>query len=384
MLSTNNLFSPMKIRGVHFSNRIVVPPMCQYSAHEGYVDDWHLVNLGRFAMGGAGLIITEATAVQKKGRITHGCPGLWTDEQIIGHSRIAQFISRNGAIPGIQLGHAGRKASMQRPWHGNGPLNEDDLTRGDMPWKIVAPSACSVDDGWEIPEELSVEKIDELIDDFVAAAMRAVRAGYRVIELHGAHGYLIHSFLSPVSNKRNDKYGGNLSRRMRLAIEISSALRRSIPDEMPLFFRVSSTDNVENGWSIEDSVALANELRNVGVDVIDCSSGGISGSATAAKGKRMPGYQVPFAEKIKQNANVMTMAVGLITHPEQANQIIENGQADLVAVAREALFNPMWAAQAAQYLNQDTQFSLWPKQSGWWLERREKSSEFFSPELNGD
>ena len=214
--------------------------------------------------------------------------------------------------------------------------------------------------------------------------MRAVRAGYRVIELHGAHGYLIHSFLSPVSNKRNDKYGGNLSRRMRLAIEISSALRRSIPDEMPLFFRVSSTDNVENGWSIEDSVALANELRNVGVDVIDCSSGGISGSATAAKGKRMPGYQVPFAEKIKQNANVMTMAVGLITHPEQANQIIENGQADLVAVAREALFNPMWAAQAAQYLNQDTQFSLWPKQSGWWLERREKSSEFFSPELNSD
>jgi len=380
----NNLFTPISIRGVVFPNRIVVPPMCQYSAHEGYVDDWHLVNLGRFAIGGAGLIITEATAVQKKGRITHGCPGLWTDEQIIGHSRIAQFISRNGAIPGIQLGHAGRKASMQRPWHGNGPLNEDDFTRGDMPWKIVAPSACSVDDGWEIPEELSVEKIDELIDDFVAAAMRAVRAGYRVIELHGAHGYLIHSFLSPVSNKRNDKYGGNLSRRMRLAIEISSALRQSIPDEMPLFFRVSSTDNVENGWSIEDSVALANELRNVGVDVVDCSSGGISGSATAAKGKRMPGYQVPFAEKIKQNANVMTMAVGLITHPEQANQIIENGQADLVAVAREALFNPMWAAQAAQYLNQDTQFSLWPKQSGWWLERREKSSEFFSPELNSD
>ena len=358
--------------------------MCQYSAHEGYVDDWHLVNLGRFAMGGAGLIITEATAVQKKGRITHGCPGLWTDEQIIGHSRIAQFISRNGAIPGIQLGHAGRKASMQRPWYGNGPLNEDDFSRGDMPWKIVAPSPCSLGEGWEIPEELSIEKIGELIDDFVTAAMRAVSAGYQVIELHGAHGYLIHSFLSPVSNKRNDKYGGDLSRRMRLAIEISSALRQSIPDEMPLFFRVSSTDNVANGWSIEDSVTLANELKNVGVDVIDCSSGGISGSATAAKGKRMPGYQVPFAEKIRQNANVMTMAVGLITHPEQANQIIENGQADLVAVAREALFNPMWAAQAAQHLNQDRQFSLWPKQSGWWLERREKSSEFFRPELNGD
>ena len=356
--------------------------MCQYSAHEGYVDDWHLVNLGRFAMGGAGLIITEATAVQKKGRITHGCPGIWKDEQIIGHSRIAQFISRNGAIPGIQLGHAGRKASMQRPWYGNGPLNEDDFRRGDMPWNIVAPSACSVGEGWQIPEEMSEEQICELIDDFIAAARRAISAGYKVIELHGAHGYLIHSFLSPVSNKRTDKYGGDLSGRMKLAIDISSALRRSISDETPLFFRVSSTDNLENGWSIEDSVELAKELKKVGVDVIDCSSGGISGSATAATGKRMPGYQVPFAEKIKQNANIMTMAVGLITHPEQANQIIESEQADFVAVAREALFNPMWAAQAAQYLNQDKQFTLWPKQAGWWLERREKSSEFYNPELN--
>ena len=383
-MSNNNLFSPANIRGVDFPNRIVVPPMCQYSAHEGYVDDWHLVNLGRFAMGGAGLIITEATAVQKKGRITHGCPGIWKDEQIIGHSRIAQFISRNGAIPGIQLGHAGRKASMQRPWYGNGPLNEDDFERGDMPWNIVAPSACSVGEGWQIPEEMSEEQICELIDDFIAAARRAISAGYKVIELHGAHGYLIHSFLSPVSNKRTDKYGGDLHGRMKLAIDISSALRRSISDEMPLFFRVSSTDNLENGWSIEDSVELAKELKKVGVDVIDCSSGGISGSATAARGKRMPGYQVPFAEKIKQNANIMTMAVGLITHPEQANQIIESGKADLVAVAREALFNPMWAAQAAQHLNQDKQFTLWPKQSGWWLERREKSSEFYSPELNSD
>ena len=356
--------------------------MCQYSAHEGYVDDWHLVNLGRFAMGGAGLIITEATAVQKKGRITHGCPGIWKDEQIIGHSRIAQFVSRNGAIPGIQLGHAGRKASMQRPWYGNGPLNEVDFERGDMPCKIVAPSARSVGEGWQIPEELSKEQICELIDDFISAARRSISAGYKVIELHGAHGYLIHSFLSPVSNKRTDKYGGDLSGRMRLAIEIASGLRRSIPDETPLFFRVSSTDNVENGWSIKDSVELAKELKKVGVDIIDCSSGGISGSATAATGKRMPGYQVPFAEKIKQNANIMTMAVGLITHPEQANQIIESEQADFVAVAREALFNPMWAAQAAQYLNQDKQFTLWPKQAGWWLERREKSSEFYKPEVN--
>ena len=335
-------------------------------------------------MGGAGLIITEATAVQKKGRITHGCPGIWEDEQILGHSRIAQFISNNGAIPGIQLGHAGRKASMQRPWDGNGPLNNDDFERGDMPWKIVAPSACSVGEGWQVPEELSEEKIRELINDYVSAAKRSVSAGYKVIELHGAHGYLIHSFLSPVSNKRTDKYGNSLSGRMRLAIEVSSALRGSIPDDMPLFFRVSSADDVTNGWSIENSVELASELKKVGVDVIDCSSGGISGSATAARGKRMPSYQVPFADKIKQDADIMTMAVGLITHPEQANRIIESEQADFVAVAREALFDPMWAAHAAQYLNQEKKFKLWPKQSGWWLERREKSSEFYKPELNGD
>ena len=383
-MSTSNLFSPLNIRGVEFPNRVVVPPMCQYSANEGYVNDWHLVNLGRFAMGCAGLIITEATAVQKKGRITHGCPGIWEDEQILGHSRIAQFISSNGAIPGIQLGHAGRKASMQRPWYGNGPLNNDDFERGDMPWKIVGPSACSVGEGWQVPEELSEEQICELINDYVSAAKRSVSAGYKVIELHGAHGYLIHSFLSPVSNKRTDKYGNNLSGRMRLAIEVSSALRDSIPNDMPLFFRVSSADDVANGWSIKNSVELANELKRVGVDVIDCSSGGISGSATAARGKRMPGYQVPFADKIKRDADIMTMAVGLITHPEQANRIIENGQADFVAVAREALFDPMWAAHAAQYLNQDKQFKLWPKQSGWWLERREKTSEFYKPEANGD
>lgn len=383
-MTINNLFSPISIRGAVFPNRIVVPPMCQYSAHEGYVDDWHLVNLGRFAMGGAGLIITEATAVQKIGRITHGCPGIWEDGQIIGHSRIAQFISRNGSIPGIQLGHAGRKASMQRPWYGNGPLNEDDIARGDIPWGIVAPSALSVEDGWQLPETLSEEQISELINDYISAARRSIRAGYKMIEIHGAHGYLIHSFLSPISNHRTDKYGFDLSGRIRIAIEISDAIRRSIPDEIPLFFRISSTDNVKNGWTIDESVYLANELRKVGVDVIDCSSGGISGSATAAKGKRMPGYQVHFSEKIRKNAEIMTMAVGLITHPKQADKLIRNAQADFVAVAREALFNPMWAAQAAQYLNQDREFSLWPKQSGWWLERREKSSEFYKPEFDSD
>ncbi|MCH1464850.1 MAG: NADH:flavin oxidoreductase/NADH oxidase [Alphaproteobacteria bacterium] len=380
MSGAPNLFSPLKIRGVELPNRIAIPPMCQYSAHDGHVDDWHLVNLGRFAMGGAGLIFTEATAVQKCGRITHGCPGIWSDSQIIGHAKITSFLSQNGAVPAIQLGHAGRKASMQRPWFGNGPLDSADFERGDMAWPIVGPSAVPVGAGWLEPEALSEAQIDALIDDFIAAARRSIIAGYKIIELHGAHGYLIHSFLSPLSNQRNDKYGGDLAGRMRLAIEVSGAVRRAIPDHMPLFFRISAVDNIEGGWQLEDTLSLAGELAKLGVDVLDCSSSGIAGAATAAAGKRQPGFQVPYAEAVRANTNLMSMAVGLITHPEQANNIIQTGQADLVAVAREALFNPMWAAQAARYLGMDDRFNSWPEQSGWWLERREKSSEFYAPE----
>ena len=331
-------------------------------------------------MGGAGLIFTEATAVQKCGRITHGCPGIWSDSQIIGHARITSFLSQNGAVPAIQLGHAGRKASMQRPWFGNGPLDNTDFERGDMAWPIVGPSAVPVGEGWLAPEAMSEAHIETLIDDFITAARRSIAAGYKVIELHGAHGYLIHSFLSPLSNQRNDKYGGDLAGRMRLAIEVSAAVRRAIPDEMPLFFRISAVDNIEGGWQLVDTLSLANELAKVGVDVLDCSSSGIAGAATAATGKRQPGFQVLYAESVSKNTDLMSMAVGLITHPEQANVIIQAGQADVVAVAREALFNPMWAAQAARYLGMDDKFSYWPEQSGWWLERREKSSEFYQPE----
>ncbi len=380
MSATPNLFSPLKIRGIELPNRIVIPPMCQYSAHDGHVDDWHLVNLGRFAMGGAGLIFTEATAVQKCGRITHGCPGIWSDSQIIGHARITNFLSQNAAVPAIQLGHAGRKASMQRPWFGNGPLNSADFERGDMAWPIIGPSAVPVGEGWLEPEAMSEAQIDALIDDFIAAARRSVIAGYKVIELHGAHGYLIHSFLSPISNQRNDKYGGGLAGRMRLAIEISEGVRQAIPDHMPLFFRISAVDNIEGGWQLEDTLSLATDLAKRGVDVLDCSSSGIVGAATAAAGKRKPGFQVPYAEAVRADTDMMSMAVGLITHPEQANNIIQTEQADLVAVAREALFNPMWAVQAARHLGIDHKFNCWPEQSGWWLERREKSSEFYSPE----
>ena len=374
------LFQPMKIRGIETRNRIVISPMCQYSAHEGHMDDWHMVHLGRFAIGGAGIVFTEATAVQKAGRITHGCPGLWTDSQIPGHARVAEFALRNGAIPAIQLAHAGRKGGMQRPWFGNGPLDDADLARGDMPWPPVAPSPLPVAEGWPVPHELSEEEIESLIDDFAEAARRALAAGYKIAEVHGAHGYLIHSFLSPLSNQRTDKYGGDLAGRMRLALEVSRRVRDVWPSDLPLFFRTSAVDGPPEGWTLEDTVTLASELKQIGVDVMDCSSSGIGGSATAGvKGKRQPGFQVPYADRVRRDVGLATMAVGLITHPEQAEDILRNGQADLIAIGREALVNPMWALHAARTLGHDLDFETWPKQSGWWLAARERTSDFYTP-----
>ena len=381
MTETPILFQPLQIRGIETRNRVVISPMCQYSAHEGHLDDWHLVHLGRFAIGGAGIVFTEATAVQKGGRITHGCPGIWTDSQIPGHARVAQFIRRNGAVPAIQLGHAGRKSSMQRPWFGNGPLDQSDVERGDMPWTPVGPSPIPVADGWPIPQELSVPEIKQIVDDFASAARRALEAGYKIIEIHGAHGYLLHSFLSPLSNKRTDMYGGDLEARMRLALEIVQAVRDTLPDNIPLFFRTSAVDGSPDGWTLDNTVILADRLKNLGVDVIDCSSSGIAGSATASgNNKRQPGFQVPYAERVRQETSIQTMAVGLITHPVQAEQILERQQADLIAIAREALVNPMWALHAARDLGSDSSFASWPEQSGWWLAMREKTSEFFDPD----
>jgi len=290
------LFQPLKLRSLEARNRVVISPMCQYSAHEGHMDAWHLVHLGRFATGGAAIVFTEATAVQKGGRITHGCPGLWADSQIPGHARVAEFALRNGAIPAIQLAHAGRKSGMQRPWFGNGPLNDADFARGDMPWQPVGPSALPVAEGWPMPHVLTQSDIDTLIEDFVLAAKRALAAGYKIAEIHGAHGYLLHSFLSPLSNKRDDKYGGDLAGRMRLALEITQRVRAVWPSDLPLFFRTSAVDGTPEGWSLEDTVVLATELKRLGVDVMDCSSSGIAGSATAgANQKRQPGFQVPYA-----------------------------------------------------------------------------------------
>lgn len=380
MTEIPKLFQPLRIRGVETRNRVVISPMCQYSAHEGHMDDWHLVQLGRFAIGGAGIVFTEATAVQKAGRITHGCPGLWADSQIPGHARIAQFALRNGAIPALQLGHAGRKAGMQRPWFGNGPLNDADIARGDMPWAPVGPSAMPVADGWPVPHELSVSEIKALIDDYVSATHRAREAGYRIVEIHGAHGYLLHSFLSPLSNRRKDAYGGDLTGRMRLALEIAEAVRGAWPEDLPLFFRTSAVDGSPDGWSLEDTVVLARALKDIGVDVMDCSSSGIAGAATASGSqRRQPGFQVPYADRVRSEVGMATMAVGLITQPVQAESILADGSADLIAIAREALVDPQWALHAARDLGHDTDFAEWPVQSGWWLASRQRTSDFYKP-----
>ncbi len=373
------LFTDCALRGLSLCNRIVISPMCQYSAHDGYLDAWHKIHLGRFVMGGAGLIFTEATAVQKSGRITHGCPGLWEDGQIAAHSEITSFARTHGAASAIQLAHAGRKGGMQRPWYGNSFLKEEDHVRGDNPWTPLGPSPIPVDDGWPVPHEMTVQDIQALKDDFVAAARRAERAGYDVVEIHGAHGYLIHSFLSPISNHRKDAYGGNLQNRIRLALEITDSVRAVWPDHLPLFFRVSAVDGSADGWQIEDTVYLAKALKSLGVDVIDCSSGGIAGSATTGNsGLRQPGFQVPFAALVRESASISTMTVGLITHAKQAESILQENQADLIAIGREALANPNWPWHARQALNEKCQYHRWPEQSGWWLERRQQSCDFYT------
>ena len=368
------LFEPIALREVRARNRIVVSPMCQYSANDGHVTDWHLVHLGKFAQGGAGIVFMEATAVEARGRITHGDTGIWSDAHVAGLQRVSSFVKSQGAVPAIQLAHAGRKASMARPWYGNGPLTQADLARGDKPWQIVAPSDTSIGDEWLKPKAMDKRELDEVKDAFVAAAKRAHQAGFESVELHAAHGYLLHTFLSPLSNQRKDEYGGSRETRMRFPLEVAQAVRAAWPAQKPLFLRVSSIDDVEGGWSLEDTIAFAKELRELGVDVIDCSSGGILGSATAATKtllKRVPGFQIPFAERIRKEAGVKTMAVGLILTAQQAEDALRNESADLIAVGREALYDPNWPVHAALALGVDPEYAHWPQQYGWWLTRRD-------------
>jgi len=351
-----------------------VSPMCQYSAQDGHVADWHLVHLGKFAQGGAAAVFVEATAVEKRGRITHGDTGIWDDAHIEGLKRISSFVKSQGAVPAIQLAHAGRKASMARPWHGNGPLTQEDLQRGDNPWGIVAPTDAAIGEEWLKPRAFEKGDFQVLLNAYRQAVRRAHAAGFEILELHAAHGYLLHTFLSPISNTRKDEYGGSLENRMRFPLEVAKEVRAAWPAGKPLFIRVSSIDDVEGGWGVDDTVLFSRQLKAIGVDVVDCSSGGILGSATAATKtllQRVPGFQIPFSEKIKKETGVMTMAVGLILTPQQAEEALQAGRADLIAIGREALYDPNWPVHAALALGVDPEFAQWPQQYGWWLTRRE-------------
>jgi len=373
MSQTPLLFQPLELRGVTLKNRIVISPMCQYSATEGLANDWHFAHLARFAMGGAALVFTEAAAVERDGRITHGDVGIWSDAHIEPLKRITTFLKGNGALPAIQLAHAGRKASMQRPWHGNGPLDDTDRARGEDVWPVSAPSPIPMDKGWLTPHAMTLEDIARLRKSWIAATRRALDAGFEVIEVHGAHGYLLHEFLSPLSNHREDAYGGSFDNRIRLALEIVADVRAAWPADKPLFFRVSSVDGVDGGWTLEDSIALARRLAPLGVDMMDCSSGGLMGSATAARVKRYPGFQVPYAAAVRREAGIPAMTVGLILEPDQAEEILRKGEADLIAIGREALRNPHWPLHAEEALGVDNEYASWPVQTGWWLDKRKKS-----------
>jgi 2,4-dienoyl-CoA reductase-like NADH-dependent reductase (Old Yellow Enzyme family) len=346
------LFDPLAIRDLKFANRVFVSPMCQYSSRDGFANDWHFVHLGSRAVGGAGLVLTEATAVLPEGRISPQDLGIWSDEHIEMLSRIVSFIHEQGSIAGMQLAHAGRKASTRRPWEGSGAIPE-----AEGGWKkVVAPSALPFAESYPMPQALTNDGIQEVVSSFAAAARRACQAGFRVIEIHAAHGYLVHEFLSPLSNKRSDDYGGSFKNRTRLCREIVAAVRSEWPKELPLFLRISSTDWVDDGWNINESVKLAGELKQIGVDLIDCSSGGNVPHATIPVG---PGYQTHFAERIRREAGIMTGAVGMITSPVQAEHIIGTEQADAVIIAREFLRDPYWPLRAARELDQPI---AWPVQ----------------------
>lgn len=340
--SAAQLFTPLQIRGIEFSNRVVVSPMCQYSSIDGFANDWHLVHLGSRAIGGAALVIAEATAVEPRGRISPWDLGIWKDEHIAPLARIVGFLKEHGAVPGIQLAHAGRKASTDVPWRGG-----QTVPPSEGGWQPVAPSPIPFSPESPVPAELSIAEIRDLVASFAAAAERSVQAGFEVIELHGAHGYLMHEFLSPLSNQRTDAYGGSLENRMRFMLEVATAVRRVWPAHLPLFLRISATDWAEGGWDIDQSVKLARAVQLLGVDLIDCSSGGTLARVSIPSD---PGYQVPFAERIRRETGILTGAVGLITDPEQAEEIVSSGSADLVLLAREFLREPYWPIKAAQEL----------------------------------
>ncbi len=371
------LFTPIKLAGLTARNRIVVSPMCQYSSEEGGPNDWHLVHLGKFALGGAAIVFCEETAVEMRARKTYGCAGIYSDKHIPMYRRITEFINKNNSMAAMQIGHSGRKASCGAPWTNFKPLTDDDAKNGHARWQGVSPSALPHRDDAQVPHELSVADIKEVIASWREATLRTLDAGFEIIEIHGAHGYLIHQFLSPLANKRSDAYGGDLQGRMRFALELTEAVRAVWPKDKSLWFRVSAVDGDGDGgaWHMDDTVQLARELKARGVDVIACSSGGINGPLNMAIVPRIPGYQVPYAERVRCDTGIATCAVGLITEAEHAEAILQRGQADLIAMAREFMYNPNWPVHAARKLGVTDYLDLLPTEYAWWLKRREKIRE---------
>ncbi len=367
------LFDPFQIRGITLKNRVCVSPMSQYCAQNGYANDWHFAHLSRFALGGCGAVFTEATAVTPAGRRTHGDLGLWEDDQIEALGRIANFIKQQGAVAGIQLAHAGRKASERRPWHGETPVNDEDIgQRNEHPWVAMGPTGEPYGASWPAPKEMGQDDIYSVIEDFGAAAARADAAGFEAIEVYAGHGFLLHQFYSPLCNSRDDCWGGDFAGRIKLSLEVASSIRRHWPQDKALFFRISATDWIDGGWDLDDSVRLAKALKEVGVDVIDCSSGGIGGPHPVPRFPVGPAFQAELAEKVRRDAAIATMSVGFIWDAEVANSVIESGKADLVAIARELLSNPNWTLHAAAELAVDNDYSMWRPAFGWWLNKRER------------
>lgn len=370
------LFTPMSLRGLTLRNRVVVAPMHQYSAISGFPTDWHLMNAGRYAAGGVGLVMMESTKVERRGCGTVGDLGLWDDAFVPHFKRIVDFIHGCGTKAGIQLGHSGRKARTSRPWEGGKPLTQAGFAELSAAsgvandwdaWELVAPSALPADANSPVPRALTTAEVGEVAQSFGRAAARARAAGFDTVEIHGAHGFLVHEFLSPQANQRTDQYGGSPANRRRFAIEVAESVRANWPADLPVFMRLSVDDDA--GWSPADSVVLARELKAVGVDVIDCSAGGILARPVSSAPIGY-GYQVPFAQTLREQAGIQTMAVGLIVHHEHAEAILQEGRADLIAIGREMLYNPNWALDAARKMGVDTDFSIIPPAGGWWLHKR--------------
>ncbi len=369
----STLFSPFQLRDISFKNRIAVSPMSQYRAIDGVANDWHMVHLGRFALGGAGLVYAEATAVEQDGRRTHGDLGIWNDEQVESLRPITKFLEAEGAVPGIQLAHAGRKASERRPWHNETPVDEEDVSeRGEHPWTAIAPSAIPYADGWPTPEAMSEADIARVISSFGDAAKRSMEAGFKVIEVYAAHGFLIHQFLSLIANQRTDQWSGSLENRARFAVEIAKSIRNNWSDAYPLAFRLSATDWLDGGLEVEDTVEVARMLKAAGVDMIDCSTGGVGGKERPRRMVIEQGFQVPFAQQVKADSDISTMAVGFLWDAEKCEEIIASGQADMIALARELLDDPNWVLHAEQKLELNENHKNWPIEAGWWLMKRDR------------